>query len=353
MKKFQRPDGNPVPNVHVAEVTTPQLIVYICLGLCAFGLFFGLGVITGRLDPSFKSTEETIETAKSEDTETYSMPVTAPGKTPKNRTAVKSETPDSSAQRTPETPIPRNPYMTATPGLTSLQPLNSDDSRPLQIEAPSKKPVAGKEALKTSAPVEAPKNADNSNPASPPAPETQPAPDPQPATTTPAVAASSPASPSPVTSVAPPATETSPTPASSPTTTTAPSPSPDKATTDSKPEDIPLLTPITPDEPPIKKLPMEPESQTAVAKPPMPASTTGRYGIQLAAFTESDRRTRAETLQQKLKKDAGIQAQILNSEDGNVYRVIVGGFPDKESAAKALSDVRAKTGFPEAFIKAL
>ncbi len=357
--KLKRPDGGTVENVHVAEVTTGQLIVYLCLGLCAFAFFFGLGVITGRLDPSFKEVKEE-EAGKinkeSAGVETYSIPALSPGAEGEKPAPASETTTSTDVQRTPETPTPRNPYEPATPMLTSvrLKPLPNSGSNPLQFAAPTKVPLPGttpKEGEASEGEVPLPANVQDRKQGEA---ETPAASMGTPATVTPAVPASPPAASTPTTPASPPAAASPAAGSAAPSVGSAPQKTQAAPVPVSAQESVaPQLTPITPEEPPLEDLPLEPLSPEPAPAPMTTAAVSGKYSIQLAAFTGVDRNTRAEALRKKLNAEAGVQAQIITSADNQVSRVVVGGFPDKDSAEKALDGLRSKTGFTNAFVKAL
>ncbi len=386
MSTLQNPEENKNSNIHIVEITSGQIIFWTCVILSGLALFFGLGVLTGRLDKSSKKEHEEASAEKNITLTEYSVPAFEEVKgtaTPasennladafekssgiaKAKAAPDSETvpkTETGPQRTPETPTPRSPYMEAVPVLTAMPPPLEDKSAPpIQIEAPSKTPVSGTIPATTQSANEA--VATPSAQEIPPTTAAQPAPDTSSASTPPttnaqpvsppsSVPVSSPIKPSPAAPEAPPVEKTKPASAPPPPEQSVP-PSQGKI---EKEKQIPLLTPITPeepspDEPYLEDLAMKPE-KTAPAPTPTPAIRSGNYGIQLAAFSGADGKTRAKALQEKLSKTAGIQIQVIPSKDNQLYRVVAGGFPDKESANKALDSVRAKTGFPEAFVKAL
>jgi len=340
--KLKRPDNGHVSNIHVAEVTTRQLIAYLCLALCAFAFFFGLGIITGRLDPSFDKGQEPTQNEAPSEVESYSVPALSQDQAAKDESLKGQTTTGQAVERTPETATPRNPYMTAAPGLTSMrpEPLSAEGSGSIQFAAPEKEPLPGTTTEGETTAGAAPTLADTDA-------KKQPAPS---VSTTPVT----------TTSAQPPAAQTPPATAPSAQTPTAPAtvPTTPAPASPAKPaaevKDKPLLTPITPDEPPIEDLALEPLAPTpAPVPPPAPAAVSGKFGIQLAAFTGADRSARAEALQKKLNTESKVQTQIIPSTDNQAYRVVVGGFPDKAAAEKALNDIRAKTGFPQAFVKAL
>lgn len=344
MSNYQRSNDGYQTKVHVAEITTGQLILYTCLVLALMAFVFGAGVIVGRVDHSGKpSADEPVAAAAGTETtqtatpapsvtETYSVPAFPPqegeassvreGETasPQPTATETNETPvaqtggnngNAVASPNPDTPKPKNIFMSMTPRLTSMNPLPSNRTRNIQVEAPVRDPkpdTAGIEGeVSTTPPAETVQTAQT---------------DPQ----TPAQQ-------------------------SVPLTTT-----PTPPTSSETPQKIPELTPITPEEPPIEDLPLEPlptpqpETKTPTS---VPAASAYKFGIQLVAFSGADRQSSAEALRQKVQKENGLQATVIPSEDDQYYRVVVVGYADRASADKALSSVRAKTGVKDAFVKPL
>ena len=290
MSRTQRLDDGKDQNLLTAEFTTGQLVVVICVSLFVAMACFGLGILVARLDPSLDS----VQASSEDNTETVAEG--APMQTYTTRAfAQDAEDVPANAQRTPETPAPRNPYMDNTPRLTALPPLSPNRSLPTQVEAPSRTPL-------TEAPTQ---------------PEEE---------TTAEVSAPATATPEP-----PPLTE-------------APAPTATTQTPTQEPErEPPLLTPITPEEPLL---------ETAMAPQPVPAAT-GAFGVQLGAFSGSDRRIRAETFQRRVRAELQVDAAIIPSDDDVHYRVIVGGFGTREAAKASCEKLREKPGLNEAFVRPL
>jgi len=285
----------------------------------AIGLF-SAGILLGKLDPSLTADTAAApeskgqETAVAQEMETYTTPAVGnPKDEPSTtKTAAANEKPPK-AERTPETPPPRNPYMDNAPRLTALPPLTPYRSFPVQAEAPTRIPT-------------------------PAAPQ---------ATTTPTQNAAAPA---------PPATSA---PAQNAATQAAPA--------------GPQLTPIDPLEPPIIDTPVTPQPaalqpvaaaaaqpvstpSAAPAKAPeaVPAtSSAGKFGVQLAAFSGGDRRVRAESFLKKVRDEFKLDATIIPSSDDVHYRVISGSYSTKEAAAAACDELKRKTGLNEAFVRPL
>ena len=324
MRKFQRGDDFSSRSIHVAELTTGQLVLIICVGLVALAIVFGFGVMVGKLDPSTRQVEAVPEAAPQPTTETYQIPVPAEGESPAVAKEGESGITPTGAKRNPDKSKPQNPFTDISPHMTSLDPLPANRPKNIQVEAPSREPRPDTAAV-------AAKEGETAPSTTPPAAGTPPAGTAQ-AAASPAVQQTAAVTPPPA--AAPPA---------------APA--------------APALTPITPEEPPIEDLPLEPVPQTTppaaaapAAAPPTAAAAapvSGKFGIQLVSFRGEDRRTSAEALKARVKKSSGLNAEVIPSPDDQNYRVVVVGYPDKQSAEKALGDVRTKTGFKDAFIKSL
>ena len=334
MRKFQRNEDFGSRSVHVAELTTGQLVSFICVGLVALAVVFGLGVMVGKLDPSTGTSEVKPEAVQQPATETYTIPAVAEGENAAAATEGESGVTPTGAKRNPEKSKPQNPFTDISPRMSSLDPLPANRPKNIQVEAPSRAPQPdtpdtavvpakeGETAASTTQPTAAAPSAGTNQAAPPAAPPT--------AATVPNTATASPATPA--------------TPAQPQTTAAAPA------------KEAPVLTPITPEEPPIEDLPLEPVPQTVPTSPAAPAAAapvSGKFVIQLVSFRGEDRRTSAEALKERVKKNSGLNAEVIPSPDDTNYRVVVVGYPDKQSAEKALGDVRTKTGFKDAFIKSL
>jgi len=92
----------------------------------------------------------------------------------------------------------------------------------------------------------------------------------------------------------------------------------------------------------------------AVANVPKPASRStieGAYVIQVAAFFGAEKNRLAEAVRKRLKENANLDSQIVPSEDGKAVRVVMGGYPDRESAQKACSELKKREGFADSFVR--
>ncbi len=138
MSRPQRPDNKKDGNLLTAEFSTGQLVVAICLSLFVAMACFGLGILVARVDPSFEqnaSEPEISMTPSPGETITYEMPAF-------DRAPTQSEPrpQDTAAQRTPETPPPRSPFMDNEPRLTTLPPLSPQRPSAAPVAAPTRPP---------------------------------------------------------------------------------------------------------------------------------------------------------------------------------------------------------------------
>jgi rare lipoprotein A len=81
-----------------------------------------------------------------------------------------------------------------------------------------------------------------------------------------------------------------------------------------------------------------PKPAPAKAKPPAPAAAAAGYVVQVAAFSS---RARADELARKL------DARVVASADGRLFRVRFGPFASEAEGQKALADAK-KRGYPQA-----
>ncbi len=57
----------------------------------------------------------------------------------------------------------------------------------------------------------------------------------------------------------------------------------------------------------------------------------------------------AEASKKRLEANTDMKADLLPSEDGKIIRVIVGHYPDKDSAAQACAELKKRAGFADCF----
>jgi len=87
------------------------------------------------------------------------------------------------------------------------------------------------------------------------------------------------------------------------------------------------------------------------AAPAGNATGKGTYTIQVASFSGAKRKENAESFKKRLEANAGLQADIVPSEDDKMTRVFVGNYPDRETAVKACEELKKRAGFAGSFIK--
>jgi cell division septation protein DedD len=73
----------------------------------------------------------------------------------------------------------------------------------------------------------------------------------------------------------------------------------------------------------------------------------------LGSFEGAQAQVKAQNLQKRIKKDYGLNAQILTSEKEKLSRVVLTGYADKNSASVACSELRKKSGLSGAFVRAI
>jgi len=99
-------------------------------------------------------------------------------------------------------------------------------------------------------------------------------------------------------------------------------------------------------------LPQEPQAETAAVLPETPPAR-GNFGIQAASFSGHERERKAADFKRRLKENAGLDSEILNSEDGQYCRVVIIGYETRASASAACAELKQKAGFADAFVRAL
>jgi len=334
--------------VVTAQYTTTQLFIYFCLLLLALAGTFGAGILVGKMNPwervnipLAKAEQEIDESA----TETYSVPLlpatdeALSDTTPAQQEETATAAPQSDGAETPA-PTAAAPTTEASTGpVTSPDPAETTPKTMFMKMVPKKTSM---DPLPSNRPARvAAENADTS------------------AAPTTAASPTGGAAPSTFTPgnfiTAPPASETPP-----------PAPAQDLAAASPPPAapaqaEVPQAAAAPA---PTQALPAAPEPTPAPAPAPAPAPkaaavetaappSNGKFGIQLAAFSDSDRSTKAETLCADVKKKTGLHVVVLTSNNHQQYHVLVVGYADRASAAKALNSVRTKTGFSDAFVKTL
>ncbi len=79
----------------------------------------------------------------------------------------------------------------------------------------------------------------------------------------------------------------------------------------------------------------------------------GAFGVQVASFSGSKREKSAADYKRRLEANSDLKAILSHSEDDKYVRVIVGGYPDRETAEKVCKELRKRAGFSDCFVKPL
>ncbi len=101
--------------------------------------------------------------------------------------------------------------------------------------------------------------------------------------------------------------------------------------------------------------PEEVEAEKGDKDKGLPEATPGRgaFGVQVASFSGSKREKSAADYKRRLEANSDLKAILSHSEDDKYVRVIVGGYPDRETAEKVCKELRKRAGFSDCFVKPL
>jgi len=97
----------------------------------------------------------------------------------------------------------------------------------------------------------------------------------------------------------------------------------------------------------------EPVAEAPVAEPEPLAVDASGWGVQIAAFTDSQRKQRAEETRLSAETNTGFPARVLQTNDGSIHAVVVTGFDDEQAARKMLKVFKEDAGYDGAFIRRL
>lgn len=302
----------------IAEFTSGQLVIGICVALFVALTCFLLGVLLGKRDPSLQAhtgaATETVESAR--------------------EGAQKSPRPGVLDAQAPETPL--DPYTTPAerngPRVTNVAPLGGNESAPpgpTRIRRVSESPEATPEERPVN--LTTPEDEDNEE-AGTSAPER----------TQTAAAEPPPPREDDSSSSGPVRLQGSEPPVEVGRPTTE---SPQTAQQDQPTPTVPAPQPTLPQ---AREAEQPPAASAA-------ASATGRgsWGIQVASFLGSDRANRAEEARQRVEQETSMRAGVFPSPDGSIHRVLIIGFADKPSATAATQTLRQRNGYSDAFVKEL
>lgn len=303
-KKARPWNGDSKP---ATELTSTQLVIGTCIFLVAALICFALGFVLGRYEES-SSQAKAVRTA--------------------------------AAVPTPEAPLPPAPRTGPAP-----PPQEGSQVSPRRVVMPPPKPQVPGYPSSPNAPGGPPKTPKVTDHAAPPRPEPStppeapaPAANPEPLEKPDAVPAENAAA-----SPAPPQPEPAPKPPEAPTPPAATSPPPAQPEPPLKPAVPPAATP--PGTVPAATQPSPPTGAASTA------SSKGLYAIQVAYLTGPARKERAEEYMQRLEANSELKAELVISEDGKTIRVMIGNYPDRETATKACEELKKRAGFKDSFVK--
>jgi len=92
---------------------------------------------------------------------------------------------------------------------------------------------------------------------------------------------------------------------------------------------------------------------SSVPKPPATTPSEEGFGVQVAAFSGPNRQGLAEGYKERLEDNSELKAVLLASEDGQYVRVVVGGYPDRQTAVQVRDELRQRAGFRDCFVRSL
>ncbi len=359
LRKEESPDGR--SQLIVAEFTTGQFVGTMCAVLFLFAVFFGVGVQVARIDNSLEaSTAVAAVPAEGEASPSATAESAAPAATPQTGPAetYTVSAMDAGASTPKPAAAPASapaPVPASEPAGTTPAPAATDTTQP-QTAQPAQAP-----AQETAAPAP-PQQVIQPTGVDKPAVAQAPPPKNNPLTNTPSTRLTelpplsdpheSPAAQEPAPAVV----------VEKPATVEPPAAAPAPPASEPAP-----LTPLDPVEPPAETIaaPVQTTAQPAATKPTeqKPAATpktestakegTGAFAVQLASFTGPQRKAKAESFLKMVKKDHGLNAVIVKSDDDNYHRVVLTGYADKNAASTACAGLRKKAGLGEAFVRPL
>ncbi len=311
-----------------SEFTSGQLVIAICMILVLALICFSLGVLVGKYE---KNSGLALQQARTPE-RNVSMPPA-----PRN---LEQTAPQEGVQTSPR-PLPAQPQQKpAAPGFPASQPKVAEIPAPAPASASGTSPAPAAPMQTAQAQPQA--TAAQPQPPAPPAAPTVPAApvqQGQPAAAPPAQA--------------PPAAGAPAQPGAQPAPS-APAQAP-------QPEGViasPAASPAAPGQPAVVEAtpaaagkPGSGQKASAAAKGQIDGGKGGAYGIQVASCTGPKRKQNAEEFKKRLQTNAGLQADLIPSSDGQRISILVGNYPDKESAKKACAELKKRAGFAECFVK--
>lgn len=98
-------------------------------------------------------------------------------------------------------------------------------------------------------------------------------------------------------------------------------------------------------------LPAKTEIAADSTKASSAESTKGGYCIQVASFSGSNRKRLAEEYRRRMKSNAELTVDLIPSDDDKYIRVVMGNYPDRDTAARACAELKKRQGFAESFVR--
>ena len=134
--------------------------------------------------------------------------------------------------------------------------------------------------------------------------------------------------------------------------------------TDAPPETVAAPPVTTTDEDPLKALRDAPaDAPAAPATPPVspgaPAtlpsgsSAVSGFGVQVRYLSGPNHQENAKKEQAAIESSTGLNVLLVASEDGKVVRVVVGSYPERETAEAVCKALRKRASFGDCFVKPL
>jgi len=322
-----------------ADLTPSQLVLAICVFLCAALICFSLGVIVGKYDERISNREKERLALKSGPQPPGQPPLaTASGSKPGDHMAKSAPASSQGVQTSPRPivapPSPGKPGYPESPGAGT----GSVQAGPRVSEHPAPpKPASGNGGAASTAPSsEQPAAGGAAGVRSVPA--SAPEADKKPAAETASAAA---AQPGPGGNKAEGAAGSA---AAESAKAESPKTEPPKAEAKNEPAAL---------EPVVAAAAAGPGTAgrgTAAAQASPPDGKKGLYTVQLAALTSPTRKEQALGMKKKLEAD-GLQPDLLISRDGARVSVVVGSYADRQSAQSACNELRKNKGFSDCFVR--
>lgn len=303
MKSRGKPNARRNDDEPIIQLTRNQMVVAVCVLLGGALFFYLLGVITMRIEPMLTGTHAHEGTPQ-----IRPAPEARPPAPRVRETAAGPE----GTQRSPRTDIlPEAPEPSRAPTARAERG-RAADAPPL-TRLPAPEPETREERAATS-PADV-----RSEPLDAPAPRTVPgAPGPRPVAL--------PSAPDPE----------------------APAAVPEKPETEETPAaEEPAEEPSEPSEsesaPALDRIELPPDS--------IPVLSEGApfYSIQLIAFSRRNR-NRAEAYAREVRESAGLDVELEESSDGELVRVFVGRYADRETALRACRELQKQQQFSNVFV---